>query len=268
MPDFEFVEMENGVGRYERYEGLDRTGNKTGVEWRADDGWRLRFEAFDRRDWLISRKIGAKIQTRSSTFEYAAIHSIYFADPDGGGQFTATREDSDHDDHDSDLEEYERRGPYRVESLCAAQWRGANFEAIVSKGDPVRGVLLDGMPIHPPLGSDWPPPGGITVAPTQLHLAAPSLGRPGRGSVTLQNKEGTPQTLVVSEVTPRNQGFVVDRGERELPVGGTTRVAVTYVARDYERAEGTFTISTPAGRRWTISLSGSAKRLGDGQQEP
>src|SRR4051794_31702470 len=112
MPDLVKNGDESGV---EVWEDPDRSR----VEYRAPDGAVLRFEAFSGRSYLVQERIGAKITTRNSRFELAAIDSIYFVSGYG------IKEDNDHDRDDTYLDEYESRlflgyFPERVESLCRA----------------------------------------------------------------------------------------------------------------------------------------------------
>jgi hypothetical protein len=146
----------------ERWEEPDRSA----VEYRAPDGAVLRFEAFTSTKFLLQKRIGAKVTTRRSKFQFAAIDSRYWVQ--AFAQTYAIVTDNDHDSNDSYLDEYESKirigiggaFPERVESLCRAQWRGARFRYVVERGS--ANLLTVGDVPEFPSGfpDNWPPTGG------------------------------------------------------------------------------------------------------------
>jgi hypothetical protein len=101
------------------------------------DGDTMRFRAFKRSGFYW--KIGAQITTTQRDFDAARIDSEYW---DTYVQQTCAiaKIDSDHDNNDEFLEEYEwginSPQPLRVKSLCTATWRGEEFgPTLVEKGE-------------------------------------------------------------------------------------------------------------------------------------
>lgn len=145
---------ESGV---ERWEEPDRSA----VEFRARDGQVLRFATFRETTWYGKKKIGTKITTRNSRFEFARIDSVYYIH--ATAQVYGVKYDDDSDSNDTYLDEYESQFlmgdfPARVDSLCRAQWHGARFRYTVTRGP--RDVFTP-VPVNPfPSGwpEEWPPP--------------------------------------------------------------------------------------------------------------
>jgi hypothetical protein len=101
------------------------------------DGDTMRFRAFRRSGFFW--KMGAQIVTTEQDFDEARIDSEYW---DTYVQQTCAivKIDSDHDNNDEFLEEYEwginSPQPLRVKSLCTATWRGEEFgPTLVEKGE-------------------------------------------------------------------------------------------------------------------------------------
>lgn len=242
----------------ERWEEPDRSA----VEYRAPDGAVLRFEAFTSTNFLIQKRIGAKVTTRSSKFQFAAIDSRYWVQ--AVGQTYAIVTDNDHDANDTYLDEYESKirvgiggaFPARVESLCRAQWRGARFRYVVARG-PSNLFTVGDVPEFPAgFPEGWPAPGGVSVSPTQLSLTARSAGVAATGTVTVRNKEGTSQQITVHPAS--GQGFEVDAGRVTLPPDGEARIRVRFRSASAAPKVGSFVVDIPGASR-TIALRGSVK---------
>jgi hypothetical protein len=76
------------------------------------------------------------------------------------------------------------------------------------------------------------------------------------GTVTVRNREGTPQRITVHTAT--GLGFHVDAGNVTIAPGGEARVRVRFNSVNPAPQTGSFVIDTPGGSR-TIALRGEVK---------
>ncbi|WP_345147923.1 hypothetical protein [Arthrobacter ginkgonis] len=265
MPDLQHVADENGVQRWE-------SPDLSVVEYRAPDGQRMRFEAYTGSDFLVGRKIGARITTLGSQFEYAAIDNFYFlpttALEPGAGQDQAVGQqvhsfyrESATGYSGSKLAKQEwavlgSKIPGTVRSWCRAQWHGANFSHEVRTG-PFPLALAGGPPNFPTGFPDsWDAPGGIRVNPDSLVLNAKFLGDTAVGSVQVRNREGSRQTIAVNAADDGH--FIISPRMYTIRAGETKRVSVKYEGATRAGNTGTFTIAA-GQQRFVVSLRGAIR---------
>lgn len=248
----------------ERWEEPDHSA----VEYRAPDGAVLRFEAYTGMTLGLHRKIGAKIAAHHGKLEAAEIDSHYFIKVSEDA-YDVVRESSSarnaaHLDQHETMHGGQVHGgsptvilPERVEALCRAQWRGARFRYVVSTGeiDPEAEVHRPAFPEEFP--QHWPAPGGVEVQASTLVLTALSTGQRRTGTISVRNKEGTPQKITVHP--PSHYSFEVDTGDIVIPASSAIRLPVRYLAQQAGTLEATLRIETPSGPQ-DVQLEGRVSR--------
>jgi hypothetical protein len=249
----------------ERWEEPDHSA----VEYRADDGAVLRFEAFTGATLGLRRKIGAKITAHHGRLEAAEIDSHYFVRINDEA-YDVVRESSSARNA-THLEQHESMHggaihggqtetvlPERVDALCRAQWRGARYRYVVSAGelDPEAEAHAPSFPEEFP--QHWPAPGGVEVRASSLVITALTQGQRRSASFTVRNREGTPQTITVHP--PSHYSFEVDSGDRVIPASASVHVPVRYLAQQAAPLEASLVIDTPSGPH-EIQLEGRLSRV-------
>jgi len=249
----------------ERWEEPDHSA----VEYRAADGAVLRFEAFTGTTLGLRRKIGAKITAHHGRLEAAEIDSHYFLRVSDEAYDVVSESSSAQ--NATHLEQHESMHggaihggppsaslPERVEALCRAQWRGARYRNVVSTGDldpeaeAHRPSFPEDFPLH------WAAPGGVEIRSSSLVITALSPGQRRSASITVRNKEGTPQTITVH--APSHYSFDVDAGDVVIPPAGSVRVPVHYLAQQVAPLLASLVIDTPSGAQ-EIQLEGRLSRV-------
>jgi hypothetical protein len=248
----------------ERWEEPDHSA----VEYRAPDGAVLRFEAFTGTTLGLRRKIGARITAHHGRLDAAEIDSHYFVRVSDEA-YDVVRESSSAQNA-THLEQHESMHggavhggppsatlPERIEALCRAQWRGARYRYVVSTGDldpeaeAHRPSFPEDFPQH------WAAPGGVEVRASSLVITAMTPGQRRSGSITVRNKEGTPQTITVHPASHYN--FQVDTGDVVIPAAGSVRVPVRYLAQQVAPLMASLVIDTPSGAH-EVQLEGRLAR--------
>jgi hypothetical protein len=248
----------------ERWEEPDHSA----VEYRAADGAVLRFEAITGMTLALRPKIGAKIVAHHGRLEAAEIDAHYFVRINDEGYDVISESSSAR--NATHLEQHETmhggqvhggsetvRMPERVDALCRAQWRGSRFRYVVSTGD-----IDPEADVHPPsfpadFPQHWPTPGGVEVQASSLVITALGPGQRRSASITVRNKEGTPQTITVHP--PSHYSFEVNSGEIVIPASSSVRVPVRYLARQVGSLAASLVIDTPSGSQ-EVQLEGRLSR--------
>jgi hypothetical protein len=234
---------------------LVRVGSESGVEvwadaprscieYRAQEGSTLRFQAFHSRSYLVQERMGARITTRNSRFDRAVIDSLYFV-PGWGVQ-----EDSDRASDGTGVDEYFSRlilvsdFPERVESLCRAQWHGARFSAIVALGAPRWPTAEPAFPSGFP--DDWPSPVRVAVSPSRLAF---HVRGHGAASMTVRLRNWAAGTQTVRVHAPTSPQFTTSSGDKVIPGGGGSfDLRVRFQTHGNRTFSGTMDLDTPTGR--------------------
>jgi hypothetical protein len=250
----------------ERWEEPDHSA----VEYRAADGAVLRFEAFAGGKLGLRPKIGARITAHHGRLEAAEIDSHYYVRVSEESYDVVHESSSARNAAHLEQHEVMHGGPVhggsttvplpeRVEALCRAQWRGGRYRYIVSTGevDPEAAVARapsfpEDFPLH------WPAPGGVEVRTPSLVITALTQGQWRSASITVRNKEGTPQTIRVHP--PSHYSFEANSGDVVIPAAASVHVPVRYLARHAEPVEASVVIDTPSGPQ-EVMLEGRLARV-------